>query len=247
MKPIFIFRMFTILSAISFSIYTNDLHASGAKRPEVPEEAVSGNENDSTPVTGAPEIIAVRPPASPDAETETELAEKYSHIDPEGLINPKHLKDALLFYDINQKIIKNKRYMVVIDFKLHNSKKRFYLIDMDSGDVEPYLTAHGKNSDPDFDGYATKFSNTSGSLMTSLGFYLTAETYFGEHDYSLRLDGLSSTNSNARARAIVIHGATYVRNLPLIGRSYGCPALEEGETISVIDMIKKGALMYAAY
>lgn len=83
--------------------------------------------------------------------------------------------------------------------------------------------------------------------MAPLGFYLTAETYFGEHDYSLRLDGLTTTNSNARARAIVIHGATNVRNLPLIGRSYGCPALEEGETTSVIDMIKKGALMYAAY
>ncbi len=242
MKPIFILRILAILSVFSFTFYSSNSEASGAKRPEVIK-----NENDSTPVTSAPEIVAVRPPASPDAETEIELAEKYAHVDPEGLINPKHLKDALLFYDVNQKIIKNKRYMVVIDFKLHNSKKRFYLIDMESGDVEPYLTAHGKNSDPDFDGYATTFSNAPNSLMSSLGFYLTAETYYGEHDYSLRLDGLSTSNSNARSRAIVIHGASYVRSLPLIGRSYGCPALEEGETTSVIDMIKKGALMYAAY
>jgi hypothetical protein len=116
---------------------------------------------------------------------------------------------------------------------------------MQSGDVEPYLTAHGRNSDTDFDGYATKFSNTSGSKMSSVGFYLTAETYYGDNGYSLRLDGLSSTNSNARSRAIVIHGASYVREAVLIGRSYGCPALEVRYAADVINTIKGGALIYA--
>lgn len=169
----------------------------------------------------------------------------YSHLDPDQLIPKNLLNEAIVYYDANLGKIKNQRQMVVIDFKRHNSKKRFFIIDMESGRVENYLTAHGKNSDPDFDGYATKFSNTPDSNMTSLGFYLTAETYYGKNGYSLRLDGLSTTNSNARSRAIVIHGADYVAPGPKIGRSYGCPALEMRYHQEVIDQIKGGTLIYA--
>lgn len=135
--------------------------------------------------------------------------------------------------------------MGIIDYQQHNSKERFYIVDMESGRVESYLTAHGKNSDPDFDGFATKFSNTPDSLMTSLGFFLTAETYYGKNGYSLRLDGLSSTNSKARERAIVIHGADYVTPGSKIGRSYGCPALEVRYHADIIDRLKGGSLLYA--
>lgn len=173
------------------------------------------------------------------------LAQDYSHLDPDGLVPKNLLNEALNFYQQNQAKIKNSKLMGIIDFKVHNSKERFFLIDMDSGFVETYLTAHGKNSDPDFDGYATKFSNVDGSLMSSLGFYLTAESYYGSNGYSLRLDGLSSTNSNARARAIVIHGADYVSPGGKIGRSFGCPALEERYHQDVIDRLKGGTLLFA--
>lgn len=179
-------------------------------------------------------------------EEAQEIEEKYSHLDPDKLVPSPLLEKDVAFYDANLAIIKNQRYMVVINFKQHSGKKRFYLIDMESGEVEPYLTAHGKNSDPDYDGYATKFSNTDGSLMSSVGFYLTAETYYGENGYSLRLDGLSSTNSNARKRAIVIHGASYVNpSLSKMGRSYGCPALDDNLSTQVIDTIKGGTLLFA--
>lgn len=169
----------------------------------------------------------------------------YSHLDPDKIVPANLLSEAIAYYDSHLDIIKNERVMGIIDYKQHNSKERFYIIDMESGRVETYLTAHGKNSDPDFDGYATKFSNSEGSLMSSLGFYLTAETYYGDNGYSLRLDGLSTTNSNARARAIVIHGASYVRDASLIGRSYGCPALEEQYAADVINLVKGGVLIYA--
>lgn len=169
----------------------------------------------------------------------------YSHLDPDGIVPKNLLKEAIAYFDTNNAKIKNQRLMGVIDFKQHNSKERFYIIDMESGRVETYLTAHGKNSDPDYDGYATKFSNTPDSLMTSLGMYLTAETYNGQNGYSLRLDGLSSTNSNARARAIVIHGADYVKPGKKIGRSYGCPALEMRYHQDLIDQLKGGALIFA--
>ena len=89
------------------------------------------------------------------------------------------------------------------------------------------------------------FSNTPGSEMSSRGFYLTAETYQGSNGLSLVLDGLSTTNSNARSRAIVIHGAEYVSPGSLIGRSWGCPALDMRYYIEVINQIKGGVLIYA--
>lgn len=232
MKPFFLFRYFAVLTALALVI--NQAHASGAKRPDVES---SGEVSVNYPVVIPPDV-SVQDPVNVNSD-------QYSHLDPDHIVPSALLTKALNFYKVNQGIIKNKRYIGVIDFKQHNSKKRFYLIDMESGDVDQYLTAHGKNSDPDFDGYATTFSNTPDSLMSSLGFYLTAETYYGAHDYSLRLDGLSSTNSNARARAIVIHGADYVREVPLIGRSFGCPALDLRYSTQVIDMIKGGALLYA--
>lgn len=175
------------------------------------------------------------------------FAQDVSRLDSDKVIPQKHLKTALEFFKANKDKIKNQRYLVVIDFKEHNSKERFYLLDLESGAVETYLTAHGRNSDPDFDGYATNFSNEIDSKKTSLGFFTTAETYNGENGYSLRLDGLSSTNSNARIRAIVIHGAPYVSPGEKIGRSFGCPALELRFHQDVIDRIKGGVLIYAAY
>lgn len=169
----------------------------------------------------------------------------YSYLDPDKIVPANLLREAVAYYDANYEKITNQRVLGVIDYKQHNSKERFYIIDMESGRVETYLTAHGKNSDPDFDGYATKFSNTPDSNTTSLGLFVTAETYYGSNGYSLRLDGLSTTNSNARKRAIVIHGAEYVSPGPKIGRSYGCPAVEMRYHQELIDQIKGGSLLYA--
>lgn len=134
----------------------------------------------------------------------------------------------------------------IIDFSKHNSEERFYLIDMVTGKVDRYLVAHGKNSDKDKDGFATEFSNVPDSLMSSQGFYLTAERYYGKHGLSLRLDGLSKTNSMARSREIVIHGAAYVnQSVDIIGRSWGCPAVELRFVKEIVERLEGGALIYA--
>ena len=240
MKPNLNLRLLSVLTAFCFLLSTPDAFALGAKRPLRPPEnpsVGSGQENEED----FEESIEVN--SENFAET---IERKYSHVDKNKIVPPLLLSKTLAFYDARLSRIRNKNYIVIIDYKQHNSKKRFYLINMQSGDVERYLTAHGRNSDVDFDGYATEFSNISGSKMTSLGFFLTAETYYGENGYSLRLDGLSTTNSLARSRAIVIHGASYVRQAPLIGRSHGCPALEERYAVDLIDTIKGGALIYAA-
>jgi hypothetical protein len=158
------------------------------------------------------------------------------------------LKKAFDYFDKHQNIIKNKNYLTIIDYSQNSSHKRYYLIDMKTGVVDKILVAHGKGSDLDHDGNATVFSNKDGSHATSLGFMLTAEIYDGEHGASLRLDGLENINSNVRPRTIVIHGADYVSpNLPVLGRSFGCPAVEPRLVVSLIKKIQQGSLLYAYY
>jgi len=152
---------------------------------------------------------------------------------------------AVREYESRQSQISNRRYAVIIDFSQHSSKKRFYLFDLSNGSVSKHNTSHGKNSDKNNDGWAESFSNTSGSLQSSLGFYTTSGTYQGKYGYSMRLDGRDSTNSNARSRAIVVHPATYVKDsTSYAGRSWGCPALDPAVSTSIINKIKGGAMFY---
>lgn len=135
--------------------------------------------------------------------------------------------------------------MVVIDYSLPSGEPRFYLVDLKAGTADAYLVSHGRGSDPDHDGIADTFSNVPGSKMSSLGTFVTAETYYGKHGLSLRLDGLENRNSAARERAIVIHGADYVTPARAkMGRSWGCPALERKVAERLIPKIANGVLVY---
>jgi len=179
--------------------------------------------------------------------TDSQILAKYTYVDKNKTVNQNMLKNAILYYHKNKASIKNTDYLSVLDFSLSSTKKRFHIINMRTGEVWSIHVAHGKGSDPDHDGYANKFSNVSGSNASSLGIYKTAETYSGSHGYSLRLDGLSKTNSNARARAVVIHGADYVSEASVIqGRSWGCPAVTMSYRTKLIDMVKGGSIIYAS-
>ena len=144
--------------------------------------------------------------------------------------------------------IRKKNILVIIDYSKPSSDERFFVIDMDSRKLLYHcLVAHGKNSG---DKYAESFSNDPGSLKSSLGFYLTAETYSGAHGYTLCLDGLEKDiNDNARSRDIVIHGADYVSQEFIakygrLGKSWGCPALPGKISKEVIDRISNGSCLF---
>jgi len=146
---------------------------------------------------------------------------------------------------------KNPRYWAVIDFSKHSSVRRFYVLDRIGKTVFAHFTTHGNGSDPNHDGIADKFSNISGSNCSSLGFYRCAETYISsKNGLSLKLDGMDSGNSNARARAVVIHpasyaSAAYIKANGKAGRSQGCPALDPTVSKDVIDMLKNGSPLMA--
>jgi hypothetical protein len=139
----------------------------------------------------------------------------------------------------------NHDFMTVIDFTMYSGRKRFHLVNLKTGVVESHYTAHGKNSDPENTGFADRFSNRPGSLMSSLGPYYTGETYKGDFGVALNLHGQESTNNNAYERRIVVHGSDYVgEGRDKMGRSWGCPALARDVYERVIGLIKNGSLLY---
>lgn len=170
----------------------------------------------------------------------------YSYVDPNRVIPAKLREAALAYFDVNKKNFANQKYITVVDFSAHSSRARFFIVDMATGKVQALHVSHGKNSDTNNDGYAERFSNKSGSEASSVGFYRVSEPYNGSHGYSVRLDGLSSTNSNVRARAVVIHPADYVsEKKSKAGRSWGCLALDPLYSSKVISLLKNGSMLYA--
>jgi L,D-transpeptidase catalytic domain len=149
---------------------------------------------------------------------------------------------------LEKKIIRKEDYLTICDFSQSSGNKRLYLVDMINNKVilNTYV-AHGRNSGGE---YATRFSNRSKSLQSSLGFYVTQNTYHGEHGLSLRVAGLEEGyNDKALKRNIVIHGADYigdkrVRGGKYMGRSYGCPAIPRKECNQVINTIKDGSCIF---
>jgi hypothetical protein len=144
--------------------------------------------------------------------------------------------------------LSNDSIISIIDFSLSSTKKRLFVIDIKNCKVlfNTYV-AHGRNSGAEF---ARRFSNSPSSRESSLGFYVTGDTYNGDHGYSLRLEGEEKGfNSNAYRRAIVMHSADYVNEdyineNGILGRSYGCPAIPEDNYKSIIDEIKNGSCLF---
>src|SRR5690606_24474285 len=138
--------------------------------------------------------------------------------------------------------------LLIADFNQSSKKKRLWIVDLKNTHlVLNTWVSHGRGSGGEM---ATKFSNTNNSHQSSLGFYLTGEVYYGKHGRSLRLDGMDSGfNDNARQRAIVLHGASYVsqsaiNSLNRLGLSHGCPAVPLELTDEIIDIIKNKTVLY---
>lgn len=141
--------------------------------------------------------------------------------------------------------------LTIIDYSKPSTARRLWVYDVRRHTLLfEELVAHGRGSGAN---QATDFSNEPDSHRTSLGLFVTGDTYVGRNGYSLRLNGLDKGfNDRARERAIVMHGAPYVneafaRAQGRIGRSHGCPALDDAVARDVIDTVKGGGLVFSYY
>ena len=160
----------------------------------------------------------------------------------------------------NKEKIRNLNCLVVADYSKSKLEKRLLILNPQTGESELFYTAHGKGSNAsgkrETGLNAVRFSNVSGSNMTSLGFYLTDHLYNSQKNTfgpgpknGLKLDGLNCSNNQARKRYIVMHTAQYVppKNSPKppkIGNSEGCITLPKGRK-DILKKCEKGALVYA--
>ena len=144
--------------------------------------------------------------------------------------------------------LSNNQYLSIVDFSQPSSQKRLYVIDMKAGKLVFHTyVSHGRNSGREM---AREFSNDAESNKSSLGFFITGDTYMGKHGFSLRLLGQErGINDNACNRAIVMHSAEYVSEAAIrmqgfAGRSLGCPALPVELYKPIIEKIKSGSCLF---
>jgi len=168
-------------------------------------------------------------------------------------LKPELLDKALKAHDIAQQqgLLKQPNVLTVIDFSLPSHQKRLWTFNLSDRKLLYYeWVAHGKDSGDDM---TVHFSNDMASIMSSVGAYVTDQTYIGKNGYSLRLRGLEKGfNDNIYPRAVVLHGAWYVNEQMIklygrLGRSYGCPAVRKEISKQLIDAVKNGSMIFAYY
>jgi hypothetical protein len=168
---------------------------------------------------------------------------------PVGL-NPVLFQKAKAALDSHRYQARARDVMGIVDFSKASSEARFHLVDLMNGTVESHLVAHGRGSDPDHSGFVERFSNDFGSYATSNGAYTTGDYYDGKYGLSMKVQGLDWSNSNAEARAIVIHNAWYAEPEMIaqhgkLGRSEGCFAFSRASQWDVMRRLAGGRMIYA--
>jgi len=190
----------------------------------------------------------------------TKISNTIDLDNPKALFSELHLEEAGMKQSVFnsaihglQKLdekgaIQRNDIITIIDYSQPSNMKRLYVLDLLNKQILfNTLVAHGRNSGTL---WARSFSNNLSSLKSCPGFYVTGETYMGDNGYSLRLDGMEKNiNDHARARSIVLHGASYVdpfaiNSLGFLGRSWGCPAVPEDVHEEMIDSIKDGTCLF---
>jgi hypothetical protein len=152
------------------------------------------------------------------------------------------------YYLLEHHWLNKTNILSICDLSQSSRNRRLYVLDLEQKKilVNTYV-AHGRNSGKEF---ASTFSNNPSSHKSSLGFYVTQGTYYGNNGLSLKIRGMErGFNDHAGGRNIVVHGSQYVgpdflEMNQFCGRSYGCPAIPADESETVIDLIKEGSVLF---
>ena len=217
--------------------------------PAVPEVVAPGEETAAV-VAPAEEPASVVTPDEESAATNDVIDDTKARA--AGIsLDVMHMALSAVRCAVNSGDISAPPTLTVIDYSLPSTTPRMWVFDMHTGAVLFHeLVAHGKGTG---DNMAVRFSDDNNSHQSSLGLFVTRDTYVGHNGYSLRLAGLEpGFNSRALERAIVMHGAAYVNpdfagKQGRLGRSWGCPALREAVAHKVIDTVRGGGVIFSYY
>ncbi|HLB58036.1 MAG TPA: murein L,D-transpeptidase catalytic domain family protein [Gammaproteobacteria bacterium] len=205
-------------------------------------------------------IAGCKPSFTSDAATHTEnvgskawVADETRAITAQASnLSPTVLKVSLTAYaKARQQGLDAKQLLTIVDYSKPSSERRLWVIDVKNEKVLfNTWVAHGKNSGTV---NATSFSNQARSLKSSLGVFVTENSYIGGKGYALRIQGLErGINDNAYKRDVVFHGAWYAnpdvaKERGMLGRSWGCLAVEQDVIKPLVDTIKNNTVVVAYY
>ncbi len=137
----------------------------------------------------------------------------------------------------NMKHVQQKNKIVIIDYHRSIFEKRLWVIDLKKHKILIHTTVGHAELSGIF--YASDFSNTPDSYLSSIGSFVTANTYKGHFGYSLNVEGLDKgVNDNAFDRRLVFHK---MRGKPW---SHGCFTIPRKQLRKLINLIKDGVFMY---
>jgi hypothetical protein len=148
-------------------------------------------------------------------------------------LDPSLLSKAKQEYWRNRSKLRNARYLTIIDYSKPIIQDRLYVYDLQKQEI--VIQARVSHAFRSGLVYPTKFSNEEGSEQSCYGSFLSGEAYEGKFGHSMRIDGLSSTNGQARKRDIVFHpGRTF---------SAACYMTEPEVNERLINLIKGKSLI----
>ena len=202
----------------------------------------------SAPAAVTPIVLAAAPPPPPLPHIPQITPPP---LDPQRLVRPELMSRAMAALDVHSHKITLRDRMYLVDFQKFSGEQRLYEVDLIGGRVSAFRTCHGRGSDPEHSGFARRFSNTPESHMSSVGAYATAGASWGaQQGPNVLLDGLEYSNSLARDRAIIIHGADYADPEFLaregkLGRSYGCFSTSHIDLPMLRERMGEGRLLFA--
>lgn len=140
--------------------------------------------------------------------------------------------------------------ITIIDYSRPATERRLWVVDLATGDV--LMHEHVAHAARTGGTWAGSFSNAVGSYQSSLGTFITANSYLGIRGLSLRLRGVEpGINDNALRRGIVVHGTPNVTEARALagrqGRTEGCPAVPMESARRLVRLIEGGVVVFAWY
>ena len=169
-----------------------------------------------------------------------------------GGITPHVWQHALAAWqDVKAEGKTSRSLVTVIDYSRPATQKRLWVVDLatDSVLATDYV-AHGLGSGSRV--AAERFSNVDGSHQSSLGTFITGDSFYGVRGRSLPLIGLEKgINDNAYTRGLLIHGTPAVSEARALrgtmGLTEGCAGVPAKSAKRLIKLIGTGTVVFVWY